>query len=330
MRSHVQLSVKRLGLSLLVFISICFTSAPAFAATATSTQTNGAANGFQISPVRSELTISKGQSQQVTVTILNPTDSATVAGATVNDFVASSDESGNPRLILNDNLPDPARDFKSLVGKIPNVTLPPHASKDVTVTISVPSNANSGGYYGAIRFFPTITGKQSTVGLTASVGTLFLITVPGNLIEKLNLTQLSAAQNGSATNFITSGKVSVMNRLDNVGDIHVQPFGKVLVKNMFGKTVTSYEFNNSIPRANILPDSIRKFIDPVSIKSLFGHYTIQESLAYSNGSGNLINATAGFWYLPVWFLLAVAVVVVLLVSFIYWLTTRRRHRHKRR
>jgi hypothetical protein len=99
---------------------------------------------------------------------------------------------------------------------------------------------------------------------------------------------------------------------------------------MFGKVVASYEFNDTDPRANILPDSIRKFIDPVSYKGLFGHYTIQESLAYANGSGNLLTASAGFWYLPLWFLIILAVIVVLIVALIYWLVRGRHHLHGHR
>jgi hypothetical protein len=321
--------VKRLGVGFAVIVCVLSATTPAFAAT--TIQGDAAGNGFQISPVRTEVTINKGQSYPVDITITNLTNSKTVAEAVVNDFVASSNETGTPRLLLNGGS-SPTDDFRQLVTKIPNVTLAAHATQDIHVTLTVPSTAASGGYYGAIRFVPSSTGAESNVALTASVGTLFLITVPGNLIEKVNLTQLSAAQNGSPTSFMTSGNVEVMNRLDNVGNIHVQPFGKVIITSMFGKTVAEYEFNDTNPRANVLPDSIRKFIDPVSHKGWFGHYTIQESLAYANGSGNLLTASAGFWYLPIWFLIVIAVIVIAIVAMVYRVVTRRNrsHAHRRR
>src|SRR5579862_2371342 len=115
------------GLVGLLFIFASFTSlgtTSAYAATSTpSTSGQGAANGFLISPVRSELTINKGQSQTVDITIQNPTNSPTVAQAVVNDFVASDDESGDPRLILDSNTPAPHNDFRTLVSPIPNVSL---------------------------------------------------------------------------------------------------------------------------------------------------------------------------------------------------------------
>src|SRR6266568_2143811 len=79
------------------------------------TTTNGVANGFRISPVRSELTIDKGKTQTITVTVENPTNIATTAQAIVNDFVASDDESGTPRLILDNSSLAPKNDFRSLV-----------------------------------------------------------------------------------------------------------------------------------------------------------------------------------------------------------------------
>lgn len=289
--------------------------------------TNGVANGFRISPVRSELAIEKGKNQTITVTVENPTNVATTAQAIVNDFVASDDESGTPRLILDNNTAVPKNDFRSLVADIPSVQLGAQQKKDITVNISVPQNANSGGYYGAIRFVPSDTDtKISNVGLTASVGTIVLVTVPGNLTERVDLVQLSAAQKGSAKSLITSGSVDVLTRLKNTGDIHVQPFGKVQIKNMFGKVVSNYEFNNVEPRANILPDSTRKFNDSLNVKKLFGRYTIEINLGYSQGSGNLILSKASFWYLPVWFLYTLLVIVIALATGGYFLVRKLRRK----
>src|SRR5260221_14604284 len=68
---------------------------------------NSVANGFRISPVRSELTIDKGTKQKITITVENPTNIATIARLFVHDFVASDDESGEPRLILDNSVPAP-------------------------------------------------------------------------------------------------------------------------------------------------------------------------------------------------------------------------------
>ena len=299
------------------------------------------ANGFRISPVRSEFTIEKGKSTTLTITLQNPSSSATTARAVVNDFVASDDESGEPRLILDDNAPLPKNDFKKLVAPIPDVQLGPKEKKDITVTIAIPASANAGGYYGAVRFLPAVQATdQKAVGLTASVGTIVLVRVPGNLTEKLDLVQMSAAKKRvkdntttySAKSFFTSGDVSVLTRLKNSGDIHVAPFGKVQIKDTFGKVIYTFEFNNTDPRGNILPDSIRRFGNDLPKRHWFGRYTIEANLGYSQGGGDLISAKATFWYIPTLALYAIIIAVIVIVGLIYWYIrrakARRQHKHE--
>lgn len=274
--------------------------------------TTGGGNGFRISPVRSEFTIEKGKSQQLTVNIENPTDANVLATPVVNDFISSDNETGEPRLILDDSVAPPKNSFKRLVDALPAVELGPREKKDINVTIRVPDDANAGGYYGAIRFVPSASTGTGNVGLTASVGTIVLIRVPGDLTERLDLVELTAGQDGKAKSFFTGGDVSVITRIKNSGDIHLQPFGKVQVKNMFGSVVKEYEFNNTDPRANILPDSIRRFEDDIEKPSRgwLGRYTVVANLGISQGSGDLISSSTTFWYLPIWALIVLLLLVL--------------------
>lgn len=300
-----------------------FTLVAAYVVAPVLAQTQESGNGFRISPVRSELTIEKGKSEVVTLTLENPADVPTIARAIINDFVASDKENGEPRLILDENTEPPKNSFKALAQPIQDVQLAPRERKEVSVTVQVPDNANAGGYYGAVRFAPvTDSLGQGNIGLTASVGSIFLVRVPGNLIERLDLLELTAGQNGKAKSFITSGNVSVITRLKNEGDIHVKPFGKLVVKNMFGKVVYEGEFNvgdTEDSRANILPGSTRKFENAIGDKKLLGRYTIEANLGFSQGSGDLISAKTSFWYLPVWALVVLLVIVVALVGGAYLL-----------
>jgi hypothetical protein len=297
-----------------------------FTAVPTLAQTRSG-NGFRISPVRSEYTIEKGHGETLNITIENPSDAPTRARGVVNDFVASDKEDGEPRLILDENAAAPRNSFKSLVGTIPEVDLAGKQKKDIQVAINVPSDANAGGYYGAIRFVPINAQgqEQGNVGLTASVGTIVLVRVPGNLKERLDLVQLSAAQNGKTKNFFTSGNLQVVTRLKNEGDIHVKPFGRVIVKDIFGHTVSSQEFNSGKDpdsRANILPASTRRFTDNLPKRKWLGRYTIEANLGYTQGSGELISAKSTFWYMPLWSLIALLILILVVVGGITWLINR--------
>lgn len=274
-------------------------------------------NGFRISPVRTEYVIEKGRSETLTLTIENPANVPTQANLVVNDFVASEEENGEPRLILNDNEQAPKNSFKELVGSLETIQLGPSEKKDIPVTIKIPENANAGGYYGAVRVVPVTTGVgDANVGLTASVGSIVLVRVPGPLTERLDLIEFTSAQNGKAKSFFTGGNVSSLIRLKNEGDIHVKPFGKVQVKNMFGKVVHEYELNlddQTNERDNVLPGTIRKFEDGFPEKKYLGRYSIVANVGYGDG-GELITAQTTFWYMPWWTIAIILLVIAALVA----------------
>jgi hypothetical protein len=294
---------------------------------------NNIPNGILVSPVVEETTVSKGQTASIPMSIQNPTNFPVTLKAIINDFVANNNESGVADVILNTkNAKLPLNNFESLVSPIANITLSPQQRLYFNVSISVPSNAASGGYYGIIRFQNATTTTTANIGLGASTGTLFLVTVPGNLTYKVNLVQFYVEHGSSPTGFLTSGNVSVVTRLDNVGNIHVQPFGTIQIENTFHKVISTIQFNSTNPRSNIPPDSIRKFTNALPKQHYLGHYTLIASIAWQSGSGNIIIATVGFWYLPVWFI-ALVVLVIVVIVLVIWLiihryrVNRRRYRH---
>lgn len=274
-------------------------------------------NGFSISPVESLITVNKGTTGMLTIYVENPTRQTLIAQPVVNDFTASTNETGQPSLILNSSSSLPSNNFKALVGHIASITIPSGQQDAVQVSITVPKNANPGGYYGAIRFVPAVTaGQSANIGLTASVGSLVLLTVPGNLVQKLSVVGLGAEQNNNPGDFFTSGNIGVFTKLDNIGNIHVAPFGKIEIKDWGGTVVDNISFNTT--SGEILPASIRKFTTKLPSRHWFGRYTIIANLGYGS-NGSLVTAQTSFWYLPNWFLILVIVVIIVVVALIYWL-----------
>ncbi|MFO0882386.1 MAG: hypothetical protein U0491_02965 [Candidatus Saccharimonadales bacterium] len=319
--------VSVVGSALLSIASVVMLTLPV-----ATTHAQNSGNGFVVSPVRSELTLDPGKSQVVTLTVENATGGVTTAKAIVNDFEPSGDENGQPRILLDDKAA-PSNSFKSLVGNIPNTTLNPGEKKNIDVRITVPGNANAGGYYGAIRFVSDNgSSNDKNVALSASVGTIFLVRVTGSLTESLQLVEFTAAKNSDPGRFfINSGKMSIITRLKNTGNIHVKPFGRVQVTDRSGKIVQEYEFNNTDPRANVLPNSTRKFEDQLKNQNWIGKYTITANLGYGT-SGSLITAKNTFWVIPAWSIAVLAGIVVLFLVlgfFIYRkLSTRSKHTAK--
>lgn len=271
-------------------------------------------NGFVVSPVRSELTIDPGKSETVTLTVENVTGVKTTAKPIVNDFEASQSENGQPRIILDETKSAPSNSFKSLIGNLPTIELNPGEKKTMPIKISVPNNAGAGGYYGAVRFIAdNQQGNDKNVALSASVGTIFLVKVPGNLTESMQLVEFTAAKNGSTGRFfVNSGDMTVVTRLKNTGNIHVKPFGRVQLTDRSGKIIEEFELNNTEPRSNVLPNSTRKFEDKLTNSKWIGKYTITANIGYGT-SGSLITAKTSFWVIPSWVLIAGGVLLVVLI-----------------
>lgn len=260
--------------------------------------TQGQGNGLRISPVNVPLTIEKGGTRRVTITLENITASNLQVGGFKNDFVAASDESGEPRIILDDDKNAPVNSFKQLVGPLPTLSLKPGERKDVSVTLTVPKDAAAGGYYGAIRFAPVNGKNDKNVSLQASVGTIYLIRVPGEIKEQLKVEEFTAKHNATTGGLFSSGPIDIVVRFRNFGNVHVQPFGKISVKGFKGEVLYETEINNTQPRGSVLPDSIRKFVIPVKTdKKWFGRYVAEGSFGYGS-NGELIQARKVFYVIP--------------------------------
>ena len=320
MTRKVRLSLTSLVTVLLILLS----SAPQVNAA------NVSGNGLRISPVRTDITVSPGQSQTVTLTLTNVTNGTAVEQAVVNDFVANADESGNPVLVLSTTALTAGHSLKQFVEPIPDVTLAPNQQVNVPITISVPKGAAGGGYYGVVRFAPAVNTSSpgQNVSLAGSVGSLILLKVPGNIIEKLSIASFDVRQKGTPSSFFTnSSNLTVTTRFQNEGNLQEEPFGKILLKHS-GKILATYELNNVQPPGSVLPDSIRRFDMPLTHVNSIGSYTLEGNFGYGS-SGQLLSASTTFYIIPLW-LIILFIIFFLLLAFCVFVLPRLVRAYNRR
>ena len=297
----------KLGLLLAIILAAPLFGVPS-AAWATSTNSN-AANTLKVSPVRSDIQILPGASQTVKVIISNLTDAPVTVQPIENDFIAKG-EDGTPALILNADQFAPTHSLKRFMTPLGNVTIPAQSSSVVNVVITVPQTAQAGGYFGAIRFAPASPDGGKQVNLSASVASLMLLTVPGNIVEKLNLTSFTVQQNGKdGTYFQNPNNLQASFRFENKGSVQEAPFGNISVKNG-NKVVYSYDFNQTAPRDVVLPDSARRWNVPLKDIGAFGHYTVEATLTYG-AKNQTVDVIQSFWVVP--FVVIIGGIVGLLV-----------------
>jgi hypothetical protein len=272
---------------------------------------NNNANSLKISPLRSDLTLDPGKSGVVKTYVTNLTKDTVILKAIENDFVAG-DEKGTPSLILDENSYAPSHSLKRFMVPLQTVTVAAGQTQEVDVHVVVPKTAQAGGYYGAIRFAPAGTSSQQ-IALSQSVASLILLTVSGPTVEQMILTNFDVQQNGgTASNFRTPDNLALLVRFQNKGNLQEAPFGQVAIQKG-KKIVYTYDFNQTQPRNEVLPDSSRRWTVPLKGLGKFGKYTVSGTFGYGT-KGQTINIEKTVWIIPTTYIMAGVGAVVLLLA----------------
>jgi hypothetical protein len=277
-------------------------------------QQNQAGSGLNISPTRTELTIEPGKSATVKLSLRNVSGQDVTAKVIVNDF-ESDGVTGQPKVIVDTSKvsPNSIRDFLKGIDDIP---LAKDEKKDVQFEVQVPANAAPGAYYGVVRYTAVPPGQElsqvNQVSLTASVGSLVLLSVPGNITEQIQVRSLHAKHDKTVGSFFLQAPNKVDIEIKNNGNGFSKPFGRVSVSKG-GKDVYSYELNSTDPKGSILPKSVRVFTDDIKNVKTPGRYNIVANISHGQG-GEVITYNSSFWYIPAWCLIALLAVLVALAA----------------
>lgn len=306
--SNVRL-LRGLVLGVGLAIATLFFSPQTFAAT---TDGGASAQGFQIAPAIYNLNADPGGSYTLKVTITNVTSHDLIATGEINDFTAK-DETGSPKILTDSDEASlsPNISVKTWVSDIGTTKIASHATKTFNLTIKVPQKAEAGGHYGVIQFKgqpPEL--ENQNVGLSASVGSLLLVRVSGNINENLSLSSLNVAKDSNNSNFFEGGPITIVSRFTNSGNVHVVPSGLITIKDMLGRTTASMPI--SADSGNVLPNSTRKFTQQFNKKWLFGHYTAHLSAVYGT-SGKTVKGSVSFWVIPY---KIIALLLIIVIAFI--------------
>lgn len=315
-----------LGLFSILGIASVIALAPSIethAATPSQQQTNTGGQALEIAPPVINLTANPGETLRTEISIRDVSTNRLRVNAQVNDFVAAG-EDGTPKILLEEGEESPYS-LKSWVSPLASLLLNPREIKKLPVTIKVPANAAPGGYYGVIRFTATAPELKDTgVALSASLGALVLVRVNGDAKEELSIESFTVntvpggvfdlAKNGTPKSVFESLPLQFVERIRNSGNVHEQPSGQVVIKNMFGKTVAAVNIN--LPPRNILPGSIRKFSQPldksvVGNNKFFGRYTAELKVTYGPDK-RTVTKTTTFWVIPVSLIIGAVLAIVAL------------------
>lgn len=291
------------------------------------------AQAITMSPVRTELSADPGQTIAGKFLIINDDRDTKLLYLVVQNFTAK-DETGIP-------LFSPKKEnFATWINLPKTITLGPREQKTVEYSVSVPRDADPGGYFSSIfaSSLPPAEENNGSIGLGSDVGTLALLRVNGPITESTSILEFKT-KDGS---LFSSLPVDMYFRFQNSGESWVKPIGDVIVKNTFGGTSKIIRANPD--GSNVLPKSIRRFDvawltspgaelqdkdaqrPPTAPEGFWnkvkhewryfglGRYTANLTLTYNNDTSTTQQAHLAFWIIP-WHFLAVAVpaIIVLLI-----------------
>jgi hypothetical protein len=268
---------------------------------------------LEIAPPVIYLTVNPGQSVKTQIFLRDISSGPLVVSGEANDFTAAG-EDGSPKIITGDEDSNNPYSMKTWVAPPTSLNLVPKEIKTMNITINVPANASPGGHYGIIRFTATPPSlKSSGVSLSTSLGALMLVTVNGPVSEKMSIQEFSVTKDGKNGSVFQSGPLNFVQRVKNEGNIHEQPAGQVVIKDMFGRKVGALNVN--LPPRNVLPNSIRKFSEPldksvIGNRKLFGRYTANLTVSYGKDK-KTVTSSLVFWVIPY---RVIAIVIVVLIA----------------
>lgn len=303
-------------------------------------------SGLRISPTRTDLSLVPGDSREIIQTVRNVTQNAVTVEPILNDF-ESDGRSGEPRLIGD---PDEVSAFslREFISVPESFDLEPGEEQEVTISVIVPDNASPGAYFGSMLYRASPQGAtgDGQVALIASVGSLVLLEVPGDITERIEIKDISAFLGDNSGSIFTKKPDAIGVEIENQGNSFSQPFGKVSVKDWRGNDVFLYELNDGAPRGNILPNSTRVFlnelfnveirtvnneevVDRVSPLTWPGRYSITGNISHGS-TGEIFTVQSSFWYIPIWLIIFISALLVVVVGSAVYLYRKYLSRSKKR
>lgn len=260
-------------LALLLVVFVGFTSPGIVRAQSTA--------GITVIPPKFELFANPGDVVTETIRVRNDSDIPQTFGVVVEDFSATGEEG---KVVLEEDQQEADNySLKSWVEpSSQNVFIQPNQEATFPFTIAVPKDAEPGGHYASI-LFQLGTGEPipGAASVQNRIGTLVLLRVSGNVVEKAEIESFSAPV------YSQKGPLTFDLRVKNDGTTHIRPAGTIVITNMFGQKVDEIPLNG----ANVFPGAVRKMDTDWNKQALLGHYTATLVATYGQQSLPLTAAT---------------------------------------
>jgi len=180
-----------------------------------------------------------------------------------------------------------------------SIFIPKGEERVVSFSIKVPDETSPGDHFASIITSskpPEINKTGASVGY--QVANIITIRIPGEIIDLAKIREFSTEKY-----FYASKNVDFKVKIENEGNVLVKPVGVVDIKNMFGKSVSTIDFNKDasgvFPKTTAYPEGIKLFNLSWKEEGLgFGRYEASLNISYGSEQKSSLYNTVTFWVLP--------------------------------
>ncbi len=284
---------------------------------------------FTIGPGKTEVFLDPGEETIREIKITNRTGRAVDFRITTEDFRGTATGETPLQLLGTERGPYSLVDY--LDPETQEFTLGHGQRMILPVKISIPEDAEPGGRYGAVLVSalpPPLEGEEAEerakgqVRVIGRIGSLFFVRVKGDVEEEGSLTGFKTADNSQV---YVKGPIDFELFYENTGSVHLNPYGKIEIKNVFGRKVGEMELDPWFT----LPGSLRIRKVTFNREWMLGRYTATAQI--NRGYSDIIDEKeVVFWMIPWQILVPALLSIILLVVFFKWFFGKFEIRAKRR
>ncbi|HVY72773.1 MAG TPA: hypothetical protein VG984_01825 [Candidatus Paceibacterota bacterium] len=267
-----------------------------------------AATGLSIQPVKIDQTLNPGDVLDGSILLSNASDGPVNVELSLQDFVPTAGADGIQFIGRTEGVTS-VIDWIHVETK-PTFSLDVGEQISIPYTITAPQNAEPGSHLGVILF--KAAPKNAVAGslkVGTQVGTLVMIAIPGNHLEKGNILDFTVPL------FSQKGPIPFDIKFQNTGTVHFEPKGSIVIRNMFGQKAGEVPITGQVA----LPTSVKelKFAWNPGAFAL-GRYTASATI-YDGEGDALTSREVSFYVVPVWYIIGFLVVITLIYLLLRYL-----------
>jgi len=206
------------------------------------------ANALTASPAKLEISGDAGTTLTGIIELYNEKETSQTLFTSYENF-ESSDDSGAPRFVGG------GEGLATWLNANDVITLGPKERSEIPYTISIPTDAEPGGYFAALFFGtqpPAAQGGEVSIG--GRLGVLMLLRVNGDVPESAGILDFASLDEKKSFN---KTPVTFSYRFSNTGGDRVVPKGTIELKNTFGVVRDTIDPNPT--EGSVLPGTARRF-----------------------------------------------------------------------